>query len=161
MSARPKVCCQEWLVRGGAVLLLLAAIAGGLFLLNSASQADTPTVSLQPLARMTAKNSLEIAVVVNHNQQNELNGQLRVELLDADGRVVHTSKKKIQQKAAQDVHVFKVAQQIQPADKLRIRTQFGERSREAPLQTILLAKPHETALSAGKEYFSGSPSALY
>src|SRR5262249_30594830 len=47
------------------------------------------------------------------------------------------------------------------ADKITVRCRFGKGEPLAvPLHKILLVKAHETALSAGQEFFAGSQAAL-
>ncbi len=88
-------------------------------------------------------------------------GVLKVELLDPDGKVL-AEKEQDAQPAGEDVsHRFEFPPTKVAADKITVRCRFADQKPVAvPLSGILLAKAHETALSAGQEFFAGSQAAL-
>lgn len=106
------------------------------------------------------KGELRVAVSLERNTNQPLEGELKIELVDEAGKVVGETAKTIRQEA--QFEQYKASFRAAPTNinKLGLRLTFGERTRSAALKTVVLAKAHETSLTAGTEYAAGGAVAL-
>jgi hypothetical protein len=144
----------------GTGLAALIALAGLAFLWQSQSKADPVDYSMKTLAHFPAQDKLQVAVTLNHEPGQNLKGNLKAELVDEVGKVVQTVNTDIDQKDATGSYKLEFAAKKDQAGKLNLRTHFQDRSQDVKLGDIVLAKPHETTLMAGQEYYAGSRAAL-
>ena len=114
-------------IRVGAVLVVLAGIAGGTILLQSSSHADAPAFTLTANAIFAKKDQLQVGVTVAQESAQQLNGSLEVELVDARGKVVQTAKQKIDQKDARAAYRFEFKTTQAQSGKLKVRTRFQKK----------------------------------
>jgi hypothetical protein len=95
----------------------------------------------------------------------KLQGTMHLELLmtpnekSAKEQVLASFDKDISQKEATRPHRFEFRGLALPAEVI-VRCRFGDEKTEMPLAQILAVKAHETSLSAGREFFAGSTSAI-
>jgi hypothetical protein len=119
---------------------------GGLALLSQAlTRAGAPPFSPRAVAFFPANDKLTVAVSGSDRP-------VSVELIGADGKVVSIGKRA-------GAH-FELAAAKDKAAGYALRVRQGERRKDFPLPSILLAKAHETSLVCGQEFFAGSTTAL-
>src|SRR6266446_3998462 len=114
-------------------------------------------------AGLTAKDAAgfqtteKLVVTVNlPAQQKKLSGTLRVELVGPDDKVLPEAERDVKPDDAATTQRFEFATPKTPADKVKLRCQFGkEKPVEVPLNQVLLVKAHETTLASGKEFYAG------
>ncbi len=106
------------------------------------------------------KGELHVGIALAGSERQPLEGELQVKLLGDGGRVIGTFDKSIRQEAAHQQYKMSFKADAASADKLTLRVTLGERKRDTRLAKVLLAKAHETSLSAGTEYAAGSIVAL-
>jgi hypothetical protein len=86
---------------------------------------------------------------------------LEVQLIDPDGLVLESVRPEVEPTGEVSAHRFEFRLPKLAADKITVRVRFGEQKPiEVSLNSILLVKAHETALSAGQEFFAGSQASL-
>lgn len=142
--------------RLGVAASLLVGIAGLALLSQSASRAGAPPFAQQAVAVFTGDNKLVLAVSLVNPQEQELTGQLDVEVLGAGGKVLARAGQAIAQKTRAAGYRFELAADKGDAGSLLIRSRFGKNTLTSPLNKILLQKGHETGLTTGVEFFAGS-----
>jgi hypothetical protein len=86
-------------------------------------------------------------------------GLLRVDLLAA-GKKLDSAEHQVKAGEDSSAHRFEFKSPEVPAEQIVVHCTFAGKSAEVPLKKILLVKPHETALSAGQEFFAGSTAGL-
>ena len=143
-------------LRLGIVASLVVGLGGLAFVAQSSSPARTSPFAPQTAATFPSANKLLVAVSLTKAPDQELTGQLQVELLGADGKVVAQAEQAIQQKAALAGYRFEVPLEQAKAGGLTLRTRLGNQQVETPLAKVLLVKGHETDLVTGQEFFAGS-----
>jgi hypothetical protein len=146
-------------------LTALAAVAvavGALLLVGPGGpQVQGATPMPRPTAGFQTTERLALTVTLAGVEGAAPRGTLKVELLDAGGKVLADKEQEAQPAAEVTSHRFEFAPTGVAADKITVRCRFdGQKPVEVPLAGILLAKAHETALSAGQEFFAGSQAAL-
>lgn len=144
--------------RLGVVALLLAAVVSAtLYWQSSQAGAGQYTESTYAFA---SGDQLNVAVQLGIKPGQELSGNLQIDLIDAKGKVVKSANRNIAQKEPAAFHRFEFTMKADQRQDLTVRTIFLAKQNDRPLAAILLAKAHETALVAGKDYFTGSRTAL-
>jgi 5-hydroxyisourate hydrolase-like protein (transthyretin family) len=147
----------------GTAALLLAGLLSYLYWGQGVSQAEaapfTPHVAV-----FKNKDQFQVAVGLEQTDRNKpLKGKLRVDLVDADGQVVASAAKSIDQSEPLNSYPFQIAAPKAASSKaadLNVRVSFQDQKVEMPLKKVLLAKAHETVLSSGQDFFAGSESTL-
>jgi hypothetical protein len=155
-SGRVSATAQPWQL--GAAALFLVALLAYLYWGGGVSQAQagpfTPYVTV-----FKNKDQLNFAVGLERGEeQKPLKGKLRVDLVDADGKVVASVDKNIDQTEPLNSYPFKMA--APKVAGLDVRVSFQDQKVQIPLKKVLLAKAHETVLSSGQDFFAGSEAAL-
>lgn len=106
------------------------------------------------------KNDLKLGIGLAREGKLALTGTLLVELTDAGGKTIARQEKEINQEAEYAQYAVKFAADPADAVKLGVRISLGQRKLETTVAKLLLAKAHETSLTAGTEYAAGSIVAL-
>jgi hypothetical protein len=141
--------------------LPVAAVTGGVLLLQTTtSQAGDAPHTLKTLAYFSQPDKLHVAVILANNADKELTGLLGVELVDKSGEIVQGATRNVKQKDQVAAYGFEFAEKKSSIADLKIRLKFRGKRQEQSLKSVLLAKGHETALTASKEFFTGSATAL-
>src|SRR5262249_44602068 len=149
------------LLRGGAVLGLVMAGVGVIWLGQSPSQAESPVLMARQAGVFKAKDKLLFSIGVNNPDAKELRGTLAIELRDARGRSVGRAKQEVIQRDAAASYGFELPLTGLPADQVTLRCQFGDKEQfSAKVSDLLLAKAHETSLASGQEFVAGSTASL-
>ncbi len=145
----------------GIGALTVAAVVALLLVGPPAQQAHAaPALTPQAAAGFQTTDKLVLTVNLPRAEKPQPAGTLRVELVDADGKVLTSDERKVQPGDGPTSHRFEMASPKTPADKLTLRCTFGGEKTETPLAKVLLVKAHETTLSSGQEFFAGAPAAL-
>ena len=151
-----RLCSSRLLLCAGGCLALLIAW----LLLGPAGQpvqAAEPALDAPTGIQTTSK--VLVAVTLTNADSAKLKGTLRAELV-ADGKVVEQLERPVNQADRAEAYRFEFAAPKQPLNKLSVRYSFGKTRKTVALKKILLAKAHETVLSAGQEFHAGSPASL-
>lgn len=143
----------------GALGLLLAAVGGLAWLGHSSSQAEALSQAPHVAAVFKDQKNLQIAVALV-SEQKRLTGVLQVELLDQAGQILDTGKVAIRQEEPVASYGLNLAHAKAKEMAQALRLRLGNQQFDLPLSKVLVAKGHETSLSAGQEYYTGSPSTL-
>lgn len=147
------------------VPLGLAAVVLGVVMisLRGHTPLESPRPAPKPVAQQQQSAPTVSACVTNdklvlavHAPTGPDAAPVVVELVDPAGKVLSES----QQAAAVGGNRFEMAQPKIANNLVTIRCRAGEAKSETILTSVLLAKPHETTLAAGKELFAGSRAGL-
>src|SRR5205807_1326216 len=84
---------------------------------------------------------------------------LRVELLGPDKTVIDKATRKLPARSATSQR-FEFPTPKVAKDQITVRTRLDKKQAEVPLNKILLARAHETSLTASANYFPGSMASL-
>jgi hypothetical protein len=126
----------------------LLALCGLALLSQALTQAGAPPFSPGAVAYFPSNDKLTVAVRAPGVDARPMS----VELIGADGKLVTKGK--------QVGSAFELAADKAKAAGYALRVRQGDRRKDFPLPSILLAKAHETALVCGQEFFAGSKTAL-
>ncbi len=139
-----------------------AAAVVALLLAGPPAQQAQAAPALTPRAAAGYQTTDKLVLTVNlpRAEKPQPSDTLRVELVDADGKVLTSDERKVQPGNGPTSHRFELASPKIAADKLTLRCTFGGEKMETPLAKVLLVKAHETTLSSGQEFFAGAPAAL-
>src|SRR5262249_27263187 len=149
------------LLKSVAVLGVLLAGVGAVYLWQTPNQAEAAMLSAHNAGGFKAKGKLLITIGVSNPEQKELAGTLKVELLDAKGKSVGKAEKEVRQKEAAASYRLELPLTGLPADQVTLRCHLGDREEfTAKVSELLLAKEHETSLSSGQEFVAGSTASL-
>jgi 5-hydroxyisourate hydrolase-like protein (transthyretin family) len=143
-------------LRLGVVAILLLGLGGLAFVGQSSSQADAAPFAPPTWAAIPADGKLLVAVTLSQEQDQELTGNLQVELLDADGNVQSQAKQAVRPGDRLASYRFELTADKAKSKDFSLRTRLGNRQSQTPLSRILLVKGHETDLTTGQEFFAGS-----
>ncbi len=144
----------------GLAAAVSVAVVALLLVDRTGPQAQGATVPRATAGFQTTER-LALTVTLPGVEGSAPRGTLKVELLDAAGKVLAEAEQEAQPGADVTSHRFEFAPTRVAADKITVRCRFaGQKPVETSLAGILLAKAHETALSAGAEFFAGSQAAL-
>jgi hypothetical protein len=137
-------------------------IAGVLALvLLGPGKTDAAAATPQLTAGFQTTEHLTLTIALSGVEGPRAKGDLVVELIDADGKVLDQAKREVQPEEATTHHRFELAAMKAAADKVTVRCRFGDQAPvQSPLVKILLVKAHETALSTGQELIAGSQAVL-
>jgi hypothetical protein len=149
----------------GVPLLLAAGVAAAVAALLLVGPAGPQARAALPEPKATAgfqtTEHLTLTVTLPGVSGTAPSGILKVELLDPDGKVLAEKEQDAQPAGDDTSYRFEFLPTKVAADKITVRCSFaGQKPVAVPLSAILLAKAHETALSAGLEFFAGSRAAL-
>jgi 5-hydroxyisourate hydrolase-like protein (transthyretin family) len=142
------------------LLVGAAALVGALLFIPGGPQARAAPPTPQPTAGFQTTECLVLTVSVPATPGGKTRGQLKVELVGQDGKVLAQAERAVETGEEVSSQRFEFAPPKGPADGLTIRCRLGKESAEVPLGKVLLVKAHETALSSGQEFFAGSPAVL-
>jgi 5-hydroxyisourate hydrolase-like protein (transthyretin family) len=141
------------------VLGVFVVVLGALTLVWQQSRAGGTPFAPRVVA-VFDKNDLKLGIGLAREGKHALAGDLLVELTDANGKTIARQEKEIHQEADYAQYAVKFAADPADASKLGIRISLGQRKMESTIAKLLLAKAHETSLTAGTEYAAGSIVAL-
>jgi uncharacterized protein YfaS (alpha-2-macroglobulin family) len=145
-------------------LALGAGIATGLVALvlfwPATPQAQGAPATPQAVAAFQTTEKLLFNVSLLQDAKSPRAGTLRVELVDADDKVVDRASREVEAAPGVSGHRFEFPAPKMGLDKLFVRCVFEDRRIEVPVKEVLLVKAHETAVSTGKEFFAGSSASL-
>jgi uncharacterized protein YfaS (alpha-2-macroglobulin family) len=144
----------------GFVTALVAGVVALLMATHPAQQAQGAASSLQAAAGFQDKDKFLLTVNLPAVADGRTEGKLTLELLAADGEVLHKTSRTVklsEQSSSQRIEMplFKTS-----TDKVTVRCTLDKDSVKAPLSQIMLVKAHETAVSSSQEFFAGSTAAL-
>jgi hypothetical protein len=152
---------RPWIKKGAAALGILLAGAAVVCLWQSPNQAEAAMLTAKDAGVFKDKDKLLITLNVTNPEAKELRGTLKIELVDAGGKSVGKSEQEISQKEAAAYYRFQLPLTGLPADQVTLRChldgkiQFAEKVSE-----LLFAKAHETSISSGQEFTSGSTASM-
>jgi hypothetical protein len=126
----------------------LLALCGLALLSQALTQAGAPPFSPAAVAYFPSNDKLTVAVRPPGVDARPVS----VELIGGDGKLISKGKRV--------GAAFELAADKTKAAGYALRVRQGERRKDFPLPSILLAKAHETALVCGQEFFAGSKTAL-
>jgi hypothetical protein len=145
----------------GAVLIGLGA---GIFFTMSGPQASAAVLTPEAAAgfQTTDKLALTINLPAADGKKliNNRYGNLTVELLDQDGKIIDKDKQDVGSLKEAKTIRFEFAAPKVPTDQVTVRCRFDGNEVKVPLNKILLVKAHETSLTSGQEFYAGTPAAL-
>jgi uncharacterized protein YfaS (alpha-2-macroglobulin family) len=143
-----------------AAFLGCVCIAAGLILVGVALRpggAGAAPESMTPAAYLKSKDLLLITIGLSNPQAKPLNGKLAVEVVGADGVVLASKSQQVELTDAAGAVRFELPAGKIPLDGAELRFQYGnEEQFKVALKDIMVAKAHETTVSAGQEFHSGS-----
>jgi hypothetical protein len=140
--------------------VLVAAVVALLVLGPRSQEAAAAVLKPEARAGFQTMDKLVLTVSLPAAADRKVKDNLRVELVGPDDKVLADKEREVQLEAAATSHRFEFDTPKVPADKVRVRCQFGKEEFNVALNKILLVKAHETALSSGQEFHAGSPAAL-
>src|SRR5262245_8273361 len=140
---------------GALVVWLLLLGPGG-----RQAQAGEPRLESAAGLQTTGKKLLVSVTLVNADASARLKGDLVAELLGPRDEVVASLEKAVDQLDKAEAYRFEFVTPKLPIDQVKVRYTFGKQKLEKSLGKILLAKAHETALTAGQEFHAGSKASL-
>jgi hypothetical protein len=139
-----------------AVLPVVALLVSG----PPAAEAS-PVLSAESAAvHRTRDNKFWVAISLTNAGDAKLQGTLRIELIDKDGRSLAADEKAVEQADKTASYRFELPAGERDIEQLALRYSFGKEKFEAELSKILLARPHETGLTTSPDFYSGSNAAL-
>src|SRR5262249_24102456 len=144
------------LVRVGLVLTPALAVLGLILSGNASSQAEAAVISKEAAAGFQTKDKLLVTLTVANPEGKNLRGTLRVELVDRDGKPFGSAKRNVVQNEAAASYRFELPVPRIRTDQVKVRCYFDKQRFEVPLSEILLAKEHETSVTASQEFYAGS-----
>ncbi|MGE3807811.1 MAG: MG2 domain-containing protein, partial [Gemmataceae bacterium] len=144
-------------VLGGFVLAVLAFV----FLGNRGSnQASAAQLTEDHAAVFKDKDKLLVSINLGNPDGENLRGVLTVQLLGPDKKSLAKMSSPVDQNEAAASYRFELPLTDVPLNKLSLQGQFGDQVFTVPLEKVLLAKAHETSLSASPELYSNSVAAV-
>ncbi len=157
MTGKPST--LRWRLAG--VVVLLGGIIGATATWQAVSEAGGPKFEPRVLAAFQDKHLL-VSVGLSGSAEKGLTGKVSVDLLDADGKLLAASQSKLSKLDPATDLAFKFdAVNKADVDKLRLRVAFKGKKTEAPLAKVLLGKGHETTISAGTDFHTGSQASIH
>jgi len=149
-------------LRFGALASAFAVLPIVALLVHEPPPAEAaPVLSAEAAAvQKTTDNKFWVAVTLTNAGDKKLEGTLRVELLDKDGRSLANEKKAVAQGDKSASYHFEFPAAGRDTEGLKLRYSFGKEKFETELSKILLAKAHETSVATSPELYSGSSAAL-
>ncbi len=146
--------------RLGAVALLVAILTATPFLWHAVSEAGAPKYEPRVLAAFKDKQLL-ISVGLPIPAKKTVTGKVSVDLVDAAGNSLQRLEGKLSKFDASVILAFSFDNVNRAdADKLQLRVNFKNQKTDLPLAKVLLAKGHETLVSAGTEFHAGSNASI-
>jgi hypothetical protein len=134
------------------------ALAVGL-LIQPAGQAETATLSPQTVAVVPTKDKWQITVDLAHLAVKKASGRLAVDLVGADGKVLAQTRADGAKDRAAHFRCELAAPKV-AADKVKLVCRWQGRTLAVPVRQVLLAKAHESSVTASQEFYAGSTAAL-
>src|SRR5207249_885305 len=144
------------LVRIGVVVTPALVVLGLILLGNASSQAEGAVISKEAAAGFQTKDKLLVTLAVANPDGKNLRGTLRVELIDRDGKPFASAKRNVVQNETAASYRFELPVPRLRTDQVKVRCYFEKQKFEVPLTEILLAKEHETSVTASQEFYAGS-----
>ncbi|MCI0684678.1 MAG: MG2 domain-containing protein [Gemmataceae bacterium] len=145
-------------LRIGVAGVFCAGLAGLILLWQQGRAGGTPFAP--QVAAVFDKDQLQVGVGLARGTAEPLQGALVVELLDEAGKALDRAETEVDQETDYAQHRVAVRADKSKAGRYRLRVGMGKQTVELPLGKALLAKAHETSITAGTEYFAGSAVAL-
>ena len=145
-------------VRVGIVSSSLLVL-GLILVAQQASQAEPASLSPQSVAVVPQKDKLHIIVDLSHLRSPQARGQLRVELRGPKGKVLAKSTAS-PDKGRPAHYTCDLSAPKAAANTLQLVCRSAGQTFAVPVKRVLLAKAHETALAASKEFYAGTTTAL-
>jgi len=129
-----------------------------LVVMNQITRAGAAPFSPQVLAAFKGNDTLQVAVTLDPKTKSNKQGHFTLEIADNAGKVIS----KHEQDAALDASPVTLPVSItkKDAEKSTLRLTLDGQTWQSPLDKVLLAKGHETTVSAGQEFHFGSISAI-
>jgi hypothetical protein len=149
-------------LRLGALACAFAVLPIVALLVHEPPPAEAaPVLSADAAAvQRTRDNKIWVAVSLTNAGDKKLQGTLRVELLDKEGKSLASAEKAVEQAEKTASYRFEFPAEGRDTEGLKLRYTFGKEKFETDLPKILLAKAHETAIATSPELYSGSSAAL-
>lgn len=141
----------------GLVAGLVAIAAGTLLFWPSSQQAQGAQLEAKDLAGFQTTDKL-LLVVNLPDEKRETDVKLRVELVNGKDEVIDQAERMV--KTDEGISQRFELKPLKVSDDVKVRCTYGAHKVETALKDILLAKAHETAVSAGKEFYANSPAAM-
>jgi hypothetical protein len=149
------------LLRGGLVLGVIAAVMGLAFMVERPKQAEAAVLTAETAGVFKTKDKLLVTIGVSNPDEKDVRGTLKVELIDPKGKPISEAEQKVQLGDKAASFRFELPLTKLPADQVTLRCLFeGKQQFEAKMSELYLAKAHETVLSSGQEFCSGSSASL-
>jgi hypothetical protein len=139
---------------GGSLLALALLLTG-----QQASQAETATLSPQVVAVVPEQNKLHVTVDLEQVARNQPPDKLRVELLGPGDKVLAKTEAAGQKERPAHFR-FDLPATTVAAARLKLVCRWRQHTFTVPVRRVLLARAHETSLSASQEFFAGSTTAI-
>jgi hypothetical protein len=139
------------------ILVVLGGTIAGLFIL---SPQEAPAAGLSPESAAGFQTTDKLVLTVNVPKLPRDEANLTVQVRDADGKVVVEGKRVVKSTDGESGQRFEFSAPKGGTDKLTLHCRLDREEFKVPLSKVLLVKAHETALSAGQEYFAGSDASL-
>jgi hypothetical protein len=136
---------------------LVAVGLAALFATSAPEERGAGLLSAQRLAAVLDGDRLRISVNLPPTQA----GELSVALLDNRGEFLGEDRQMVPRSAEAVGLVFTLWAPRVAADRAVVRCRFQGQTVTTPLHRILLSRPHELALSCGREFFPGSRSPIH
>jgi hypothetical protein len=152
--------CGASAARLGLVAGVTLLVFGLVLVFQQASQADAAVLSSQAVAGFQTTEKLKITLSLANPKDQELKGNLQIELLGPDGQSLGQAEQEVRQRESAAGYSFDLPATKLPPSKLTLRCRFGKEKVDVPLSRILVVKAHETALTSSQEFYAGSPATL-
>jgi hypothetical protein len=122
--------------------------------------AEEPALAQATTAVVKNKDKLSVTIGLASPEARPLDGELQLTLLGPDGEVLLEDKRQVKQTELAASYRFDLKHPELPTEQLRIRCRFDKEQFEVPVSEVLVAKAHETSLTAGQDFHSGSIASL-
>jgi hypothetical protein len=144
-------------------LAAVAIMLGGFFAMTliwqAISEAGAPPFEPRVLAAFKDKQ-LQVSIGLPMSEK-PVTGKISVDLLDAQGKTLGSHESKLSKfDPAVDLSFKFDDVNKADTDKLQLRVMFKKKKIDLPLSKVLLGKGHETILSAGADFHTGSQASV-
>jgi len=161
MSANARVGWSRTVRIGLLSGIAVAAVASVVAIGWKPDQAAAAAPAAMRPAAFLQTDKLLVTVALVNDQAKTLRGDLKVELVQPDGSVVTTAHQAVEQTDPAAAYKFELQAPKTGLDSLALHFQYGKEEKvKVPLKDVLVAKAHETSISAGQEFHAGSLASL-